>query len=476
MSSYIAKRWLLPDSKWRALIEDYAFVNQSASSTRRSIDRLDHIKPHQRDRVAEPCECFIWSESRLECCCAYHFSVEGQYALIYADVDDTKPEHKKMLVEKAWTEELLKEEETEYAAIRKIFIAADVVNDDTLKFRERLEASEQPEETEALFFALSLSNGRRLFDPPAMDFLFTLESPHDRHRFLHVFSGKTRVRHKRPIMLLICMVDTGQTTVPDSTGGYAIAFNVLEERLIIKSYYCKRDTHPLTSPWTTSDPSDEINFHGTPLEFAREYVQVFPVSNSIRLLIRVVVHGQAAEFLLRHWTGLFRSVVSSEEAKSLESQVKKIRVNHIALINMYRIPPKAKVGENVPAVLKTLRRVENALLDAEEGIRDSAVKVEGVGKEKVVEHIAKVYEKLLSIVGESLQDLAKGKVSESVPTVQETLRKVKDALLGAAEEIREHDLKAEGKWKGNVAENAEMFNGKMLRIVADFLEDPVKEP
>ena len=227
MSSDTSQRWLLPDLKWKAIIEDYALVNCSASRIRGSINTANNNKGYLLDRVAGPCECFAGGpKSGLECCYAYTFMAEKKYILIYADVDDTKPKHKQMLAERAWTEELLVEEETQYAAVREDFIASLPDSDESLrKFRERSKDRKQPEKIEDIFFEVCLHHGGLHPDLKIKDFLLGLESPRDRQRFLQMFSGKTRVKHKRPIMLLIRTIDTERTTVPDSTGGYAIAMS-----------------------------------------------------------------------------------------------------------------------------------------------------------------------------------------------------------------------------------------------------------
>ena len=58
MSSDTAQRWLLPDLKWKAIIEDYALVNRSASRIRGAINAANQNKGYLLDRVAGPCECF----------------------------------------------------------------------------------------------------------------------------------------------------------------------------------------------------------------------------------------------------------------------------------------------------------------------------------------------------------------------------------------------------------------------------------
>ena len=250
-------------------------------------------------------------------------------------------------------------------------------------------------------------SGPRNLDRKITYTLFELGSPEERQLFLHMVSGHTRVKDKRPLILLIRMINTEQTTMPDSITGYAIGFNVLEGRLIIKSFYSDKCTHPLTSPWTPAIQRDEISFYGTRLEFAYEFVPELPESRGSDLHIKLLVHEHAVSFLLDHWDGLFRFVISSEDSASLRNKVYIFRAKRTEIIQAYRFPVKQKVGEITPAVVENFQDLRDTLLDREKGFKDNALRAKRDGKEQVAENAAKAYEKLLGIINAFIEDPTK---------------------------------------------------------------------
>ncbi|KAL8793212.1 MAG: hypothetical protein Q9195_004148 [Heterodermia aff. obscurata] len=408
MSSNTAQGWFLPNSKWKALTEDYALVNYSASEARDMIDDTNLDSKQPIGHTKGPCECFAGSAWNPYCylnCYAFNFMQKGEcaYTLIYADVDDTNPEHKQMLAKKAWTDELLEEEETCYAAIQQDYTKS-FVNE---RSASDLEYREDREKSEAMDFGKCEFNGRHDLEVEATKFLFKLESAQDRQRFLQIISAKTRVKHKRPIMLLIRMINTEQITVPGSTSGYAIAFNVLEERLTIRPFYSDEHTHPLTSPWTTAVRRDGICFYGTPLEFAHEFIRELPKSGDVDLDIKLLVHGHAIRFLLDHWTGLFRSAISREESKSLENEVHKIHLERIEMIKAFQFPATKRVGGSAQSILRNFLELRGCFHEAEESLRVSALEARDGGKEKVAKNAAKAHGKLLGIIDAFIEDPTK---------------------------------------------------------------------
>ena len=408
MSSDTAPEWFLPNAKWNALTEDYALVNYPASEARDMIDEANVDSRLQMEGVKSPCECFDGKEGDRLRCYAFEFmprQAEQAYVLIYADVDDTNAEHKQMLLQRARSEELLEEEETCYAAIREDFINS--LHEDPverLMKRKSFELHDQKQKRETMEFSNNLFRGERRIKVEATDFLLKLESAEDRQRFLHIISGKTRLKHKRPQMLLIRMIATEPTSWPDSTGGYAIAFDVLENKLIIKSYYCDGNTHPLTSAWKTAVEKDGINFYGTPLEFAHKFIRGLTEYRGQIIYTRLLVHAHAAKFLLDHWAALFRSVISREEASALEDEVRKIDAERTPMIKNYKFIIKRKDRVAERDILGYFVEIRNSFLLEEGELRFKAIEAKNGGKEKVAKNAAKVYERLLSTVNAFLED------------------------------------------------------------------------
>ena len=404
MSSETMQRWSSSDAKWEAVIEDYALVNYSASTTRRLIDAANHRTRYSQAGVAKPCKCFPEASNDQLDCCVYEFMPDQGCVLIYADVDDTEPEHKQMLAKKVLTEEPLEEEDIRCAGIRKRSIA----NLQRLGFpREESLTSEDPRKVVTLHLDNHVFSGPRNLDRNLTRTLFELKSPAERQLFLYMVSRKDRVKEKRPLILLIHMINTEETTMPDSITGYAIGFDVLQGQLIIRSFYSDKCTHPLTSPWTPVDPGDEISFYGTPLEFAHEFFRELPESRDPDLHIKLLVHAHAVKFLLDHWDGLFRTVISSEDAASLRKEVCNLHTKRIEITKAYRFPVKEEFGDITPAVLQNFQDIRNTLLDREKAFKDNALKAKRDDKEKVAENAAKAYEKLMSTINLFIEDPTK---------------------------------------------------------------------
>ena len=94
-----AKKWFVLDRVWKALNEDYALVNVSASSVREDLSGLDddvRTRPAPHDEKPITFEDYSKGPLLYD---VYGFLRYRSYNLIYADVDDTKPEHRYVFLE-----------------------------------------------------------------------------------------------------------------------------------------------------------------------------------------------------------------------------------------------------------------------------------------------------------------------------------------------------------------------------------------
>lgn len=394
MSCDTAKRWFVSDKEWNAATEDYALVHLQASLVRAKIDDTNE---RPREPCVESAKDFSYHVKTQFTLFPYYFMRSYGYQLIYADVDDTNPEHKQMVMDKALKPNTLEQEEVGYTAVREKYMKS-LINAEPWKDSEVVRRC-QAERLE--------SDCRSGFvDFKSADILFKLEHGHDQQRFLHVLSGQTLVKDKRPVMLLIHMIDPHQTTTPGSTDGYTIAFDVLENRLIIRPFHSDKETHPLTKPWNSKAPIDGISFSGTPHELVYHIIETMNSSEDLENHpLRLLVHGYATSFLLKHWDALIRtSGLSSEEAKKLEAEIRaRYYIMQTVLMDI-----ECPVAEKRDAIkfpeLDSFRSVLDMLVAEENEFRDQAIQAKSNAHETMAQNAAKVHEKVFRTIEAFLED------------------------------------------------------------------------
>lgn len=365
MSCDTAKKWFVSDRVWKALNEDYALVNVSASSVRGALSILDDaVRTRPASHDGKP----ITFEEYLEGPMSsneYQFLNYRRYNLIYADVDDTKPQHKETVVELATNDESEEMERPEFVALREKYAAAMLENESGLVAND-----------------MDSIVREAVLDVKTMDFLLDL-SPKDQERFLQMASGQSLSGKSRPVMLLLRMLDTKQTTTMGATEGYVVAFDVINNQLIIRPFHSDRDTHPLTKPWSSKLPNDGISFSGTPLDFAESFTRNHRDSSDV---FKLWIHGHVANILLEHWSAFSKDFVPGvyDEVQTFKKYVRKANRYVEEILEKTEFPHKEKLGDpDHQELSEGYRELEQALVSVEGEIRKSAVKAKAVGDVRV---------------------------------------------------------------------------------------------
>ena len=258
---------------------------------------------------------------------------------------------------------------------------------------------------------------KRVIDHETMDFLLGL-SAKDQELFLQMASGQNLTRNSRPVMLLLHMIDTKQTTTMGSTEGYIIALDVVNNRLIIKPFHSDKDTHPLTKSWDAELPNDGISFSGTPLAFARSFLAYCRDTRSLKLPdpFKFFIHGHVVEILLKHWTGFAKDFVpdvhdygASITYGNVEAFKEDVQQDYDyvqEILAKTDFPVKEKPEDEGHKGYCGYRELEQSLRAVEDGIRQEAMKLKAAGDVRIAGNAAKVYERILGILEEFNEDPA----------------------------------------------------------------------
>ncbi len=107
-----------------------------------------------------------------------------------------------------------------------------------------------------------------------LEFIISLDSQEEKQEALFLASGQAHLptSAQRPVIILVSVVDTAQTTTIGESRGYVTGYDVLANKLIIKPFHSNDERHFLADKWSPDDlPTDGISFSGTPAEFIKDF-------------------------------------------------------------------------------------------------------------------------------------------------------------------------------------------------------------
>ncbi|KAI9790510.1 MAG: hypothetical protein M1816_005017 [Peltula sp. TS41687] len=142
-----------------------------------------------------------------------------------------------------------------------------------------------------------------------VDHIIKLPTKSDKTVALDFVSGEMRKWESRPTMLLITIFDDLQSKYFDHGSGYAIAYDFLEDTIIIKKYQSESIARrfPLHEPWyeVISEDKDVIQTVGSPAEILQRMVDnVLPSRDDPEYGFAVMVQLLAASWICIHWEAL----------------------------------------------------------------------------------------------------------------------------------------------------------------------------
>ena len=94
-------------------------------------------------------------------------------------------------------------------------------------------------------------------------------SVEEKQELLNLMSGQIMRRTKRPVLTLVSMVNSKQTTEVGETKGWVTGYDFIKDLVVIKPFVSKKGKHPLGAKWYGDVAQDGVSFSGTPQEFAK---------------------------------------------------------------------------------------------------------------------------------------------------------------------------------------------------------------
>lgn len=437
---------MVPDDEYYTKTEDYALVGESARLIRSEITQANNYVAELPPRPLYYGELLHLQRHEP----AYEFACPSNH-MIYADVDDSNPSHEREIKELQSKEQKL-EDAWEHREVKMADAgrALCIYLGEAWKGRFPPHTAEEapfleeawrrhcpetakdqkmlPEALQAMFLEWKTGQAFEHFkdmaahrvtpDSSVLNYIFGAGHEH-REQLMHMISGQTLSPTKRPVMLLVDIFDSRQNSTPGVKTGWTIAYNILNQNLVIKPFYSDKDHHPLTSSWSLPVVDNGVSCASTPLEFIRAYhllAQKIPettvhdhIESSDDLLLkepllafRMLVHSLAAKWVLRHWAGLIAHWCGTpKESTTLRNSTKdaykKIR-SYLGEIP-YPLVPKTKPAEgDKKLVVGPFAELEWTLEEMEDCFRAGAVAAQEIGEEKIAKNVAVLYEKVMGMV------------------------------------------------------------------------------
>ncbi|KAL9017844.1 MAG: hypothetical protein Q9185_004859 [Variospora sp. 1 TL-2023] len=263
------ERWFTAEHEWKAANFDYAVACWSTDYIRRDISLHDHSESHF-DLESGASVTFL--DIHEEYCAGYGpFFTLTDDILVFSDVDQSNPDHEKELRAKiASTKPLGQPTEQSNAVKEKLVQHLRKSRHDSV--RSSYTAS-MPLEVREFDLRKAIENPTGAIPRSVLDFITHLDSREEKHEALMLASGQAYLPPsiQRPVILLVSVVDTAQTTTIGESAGYIAAYDILADKLIIKPYVSNDTRHFLADNWFADlPPADDIAFTGTPMDFVRK--------------------------------------------------------------------------------------------------------------------------------------------------------------------------------------------------------------
>lgn len=384
-----ADRWFVPDHEYFHCSNDYALVRQPAALVREDLLETDEATMHLGDAD----DTFLTEYHRTDYEPCYEFAAHGR--LVFADVDDEDPTHKEKVYGE-WAKEIPAEEESEKAAeTKKVIIKACV--DVWFPAGDRSEGGEnilQDERERWTVRDLKFLVRNGLLDEPIISHILTAKSVQEKEEILNLMSAQDKRPTKRPVLALINMIDSKQTTQVGETEGWVIGYDFVKELLVIKPFVSKGGNHPLGGKWHGDVAQDGVSFSGTPLEFAKAYVEL---GNAVEAgnkdnPFKMLVHTIAAKWMGAFGTALVAAYGTEFEQHLLATKEAKEKIKNA--MEEIKFPFVEKKKKEPTLAIEPFLHLLTHIEAEEDLIRNAAVDAKAQGHEKIAQNAAKLYESI----------------------------------------------------------------------------------
>lgn len=387
--SSTAERWFVPDQEYYESISDYALVGQSTSAVRMVILFTNEMRFH----ISYAEDTFMSEYYRVYDEPCYEFAVKGR--LVYADVDDGDPAHKEKIYGE-WAKEIPIEQESEKTiAAKKKFLDACVEGFYPTKDINRDDGEDVPRKDRERWTQNDLKTliWKGVIKAPIVSQILTAKSVEDKEEILNIMSDQTGRPTKRPVMVLINMIDSKQTTEVGETKGWAIGYDFIKELLVIKPFDSREGSHPLGGKWHGEVDPDGVSFSGTPLEFAKAYIELGKTvdAGSQDDGFKMLVHTFAARWIHRFGADLAAAYGSDFHDDLLAMKVATVKIKKAMEEIKFPVVEKNKKEDGSDAT-QPFWSMLCMVQSAEGDLRTDAVAAKEQGEEKIAQNIAKLYE------------------------------------------------------------------------------------
>ena len=386
MSSATAKRWFIPDSKFDTITEDYAVVGESAARISLDLLTYDYETVHKYAERSETLrDCLNNNVLGLG---SYGSIGEGGI-LVYADVNEADPEHKKK-VYGVWANELYLDvdDEEKNAKILELWEKLENGNKNTWKaeYEGWLEDA----------FAATFRSGK--LDHMLMEGLIQLKDKEDIQVLLKFISGQAKRKTPRPVMLLVGMVDKAKTDKRGLTEGWAIGYDFLKRILIIKPFTSKKGHHPLGETWHDKAADDGVSFKGTAALFADNFVKLGPQVGEKPKIddCKLMVHAVVANWIVEHWEG-FSAMEPEKWTDKFEESIGDANAKVLDSLSKRTMSITEKNG-GWKCRMPSFNRLAHELAIQEARFRYDALEAREEGNEKAAQNAAEFYERMVKEV------------------------------------------------------------------------------
>ena len=423
-----ATKWLIPDAEWYARENDYAVVKGLTTLIRREIDEGNNDCPDTlSDGSVLPIyfSQLIYGQSLWEG--YYDFATTGR--MLWADVDDSKPEHAKEVQEASKATVEIDEENGPHAALWKE--AMDIVRKERGHHHKEEDGEEANNEELEFIESQSYWIQRGELRPPLLNAMLThFKEPEKKQQIIEIVTDQAKNASKRPLMILVGLVDSVQTPARGEKKGWTVGYDIVKDVLICKPFSSSKGRHPLGGSWYADVVDDGVSFSMSPKVFIDEFLKLGDTLNAklengeikekpatkqekkdgeepdlelsdTSFAFRLAVHTVAAKFILKHWPGFIKSQpdTSAEHATALLTKVKDTKIKIKETLKRIQIPLVAKAE---PADKKlcicAVEQMEGELEEEEDYLRRAAIAAKEQGHEKVAENLAVLYEKVMGLI------------------------------------------------------------------------------
>ncbi|KAI4210483.1 MAG: hypothetical protein LQ351_006634 [Letrouitia transgressa] len=395
-SNETATRWFISDDEFLAANQDYAVVFEISANVSTAF------RMHDNGLLRWPPEYFgdiVDGRDLTDC-----YLLAGEGRLVYADVDEaTDPEHLRP-IENA-RQEQSKEEAPGTAEIREGLVAY------LLEESKMYEDDEDHEYIEPLY-----PNRNHIIKGFKGDAGIVacveyclIQDFETRKILLNVLTEQTRCKSPRPVLLLLGMIDSFQSTQWGRTEGFASAYDFEKNKIIVKPFVSQEGHHPLGESWgvVSSGADDGPCFRCSPVQFVGRFLQLSEslernATDSQNLGFKLMTYYHISVFVNTWWDvlamipNLAAAGETFTEAKLEEFKAAQTRI--VEAMKKIKFLEQRRPKNIEQRSVNFFQKIRDMLEEHEIDIRSDALEAKDEGMEKLGTNVAGFYEKLSGLL------------------------------------------------------------------------------